>query len=283
MTLVPSARLAGKVAAITGGASGIGLAMVKRFLAEGAQVIAADVHDVALIDTSGENLLGVRCDVSVADDVAALVAICRDRFGRLDVVCANAGIRDPHKALADLTIEEWDAVMAVNLRGTYLTLRYTIPSLIDGGGGAIVVTASGAGLRPPRHNAAYSVAKAGAIMLAKAAAVDYASCGVRVNAILPGATDTPLLRTNPPERIASLSSSVPLGRLAEPDEIAALALFWPRTRRPTSPDRPTRSTGATRWCRGIGGAALWKLAAGYRPRGELSLSRRGRDGATVDN
>jgi NAD(P)-dependent dehydrogenase (short-subunit alcohol dehydrogenase family) len=219
-------RLAGKVAIITGAASGIGLAVVERFFAEGAHVIAADIDPgVKAVEERLPGTLSMTCDVAVPEQLEELANATMRRYGQANVLCANAGIADPHKPLADVTLEEWDRVIGVNLRGCYLSLRSFIPLMVRSGGGSIIVTSSGAGRRPGRNNAPYAVAKAGAAMLAKAAALDYAAHGIRVNALLPGATDTPLMRKNAPERIAALEAGIPLGRMARADEMAAMALF----------------------------------------------------------
>jgi meso-butanediol dehydrogenase/(S,S)-butanediol dehydrogenase/diacetyl reductase len=219
-------RLTGRVAVITGGASGIGLGMVERFVAEGASVVAADIDSI--VNELPDRLPGVvpaTCDVSSEEDLDELAEITRRAFGKADVLCANAGVTVPHKPIWERTIAEWDRVMAVNLRGVFLSIKAFIPLMDVAGGGSIIITSSGAGIRPGINDAEYSVSKAGSLMLARAASLDLARKGIRVNAILPGATDTPLMRVGGSERMAEFAKAIPLGRLADSADIASMALF----------------------------------------------------------
>jgi meso-butanediol dehydrogenase / (S,S)-butanediol dehydrogenase / diacetyl reductase len=217
----------GKATIVTGAGSGIGRAMALRFAQEGARVIAADIsgaQDAVATEATGE-VVGVHCDVSDEQQVAALIATCRERFGRVDSVCNNAGISGPELPLHEYPADEWDRIFGVVLRSQYLVLKHAIPSMIEGGGGAVVNTASAAGLRATPGFSAYSVAKAGVMMLARQAAAEYGNRGIRVNAICPGPIDTPIQAGISDEVRKQVEAQVPLGRMGLPEEVAALALF----------------------------------------------------------
>jgi len=229
-------RLAGKVAIITGAASGIGAASARLFAAEGASLVLADVDADALarvarsVEQAGGAAVGVRTDVADDAQVAAMVATVLERFGRLDVLFANAGVSGPGTvdqiALADL-----DRVLGVNLRGSFLCARHAVPAMIRSGGGAIVFTASELALVGSPGSAAYCASKAALIGLARAMALDHAPQRIRVNCVCPGATDTPMLRRSmarepdPAADEADIVRRLPLGRLGRPEEIARAALF----------------------------------------------------------
>ena len=192
------ALLSGKVAFITGGGSGIGRAAGVRFAAEGARVALADVQvdegESAReeIERAGGEALFTACDVSDADAVEAAIEATVERFGRLDIVFANAGVNGVWTPLEDLRPEEWDQTLAINLRGTYLTLHFAIPHLRRAGGGSVIVTSSVNGTRTFSNAgaSAYSSSKAGQVALMKMAALELARYGVRVNAVLPGRIET---------------------------------------------------------------------------------------------
>src|SRR4051812_13067298 len=171
---------AGKVAFVTGAANGIGRAAALAFAHEGASVVAADVSEqgnrgtARMIEEAGGRALAVGCDVSRAEDVKAALDRAVETFGRLDFALNNAGVEQPITAAADLTEEEWDRIVRVNLRGVFLCVRHEIPLMLKQGGGAIVNTSSGAGVKGFAGQAAYCTAKHGVIGLTKAAALDYA-------------------------------------------------------------------------------------------------------------
>jgi len=221
--------LEGKVAVITGGASGIGRATALRCAAEGAQVLIADVQDgAAVIDASGANGHGMmfqRTDVSVSADVQALMRRAVTQWGRLDVLVAAAGIGGGTAPTADYAESEFDRVVAINLRGVFLCMKYAIPEMLANGGGAIVNIASIAGVVGLAHTPAYSAAKAGVVQLTKVAALDYASRNVRVNCICPGMIDTPLVQGIPASGRERFLARQPISRLGSAQEIAAAAVF----------------------------------------------------------
>ena len=221
-----------KVAFITGAASGIGRAAAEVFVRRGYAVALADVDDEAGAKVEAElsawgTCTFVHCDVTddagVAEAVAHTVAV----YGRLDAAFNSAGVDGEHgKLTADSTMANWNRVIAVDLTGTWSCMRYQIPAIIEAGGGAIVNCASVAGLRAAPTVSAYTAAKHGVVGLTRVAAREYASQGLRVNAICPGTVDTPMFRESmSPEVIENLLTAAPIGRLAEAGEIADIALW----------------------------------------------------------
>jgi NAD(P)-dependent dehydrogenase (short-subunit alcohol dehydrogenase family) len=230
------ARLQDKVALITGAASGIGRASALRFAAEGARVVVADLQDAlgedaaTTIRAAGGAACFVHADVSRAEDAEGMVEAAVARFGRLDILFNNAGV-GKHIPFDALTEAEWDRIVDINLRGVFLGCRYGVPALQRAGGGVILNTASQSGLQGHPNNQAYCAAKAGVINFTRSLAKDLARYNIRVNAICPGGTDTPILRNyiptgESPDYVARMvAPHTPFGRLARPDEIAAAALF----------------------------------------------------------
>lgn len=225
---------AGKVAFVTGAANGIGRAAALAFAREGAGVVAADVSEqgnqetARLIEEAGGRALAVRCDVSRAEDVKAALDRTVGTFGRLDFAFNNAGVEQPIMPAADLTEEEWDRIVAIDLRGVFLCMRHQIPLMLKQGGGAIVNTSSGAGVKGFAGQAAYCAAKFGVVGLTKAAALDYAKSGIRINAVCPGIVETPMMGRfsgGTPEGRARVIAQEPVGRMGKPEEIAA-AVVW---------------------------------------------------------
>jgi NAD(P)-dependent dehydrogenase (short-subunit alcohol dehydrogenase family) len=221
-------RLKDKVALVTGASSGIGFAVASRFVAEGAKVIAvARRSEIARIGEriDGE-IIGLQADVSDAQAVNAMVKACRHRFGRLDILCNNAGTGSKSGVrIHETALEDWDRVMATNLRGAFLTLRAAIPLMLESGGGSIVNMASVGSFRATPGSAPYVSSKGGMLMLTRVAALDYARDNLRVNAVCPGMTQTSMLDALNKQQLAQLEARSPLGRMNTPEEVAALTLF----------------------------------------------------------
>jgi len=228
-------QFAGKVAFVTGGASGIGRAAALAFAGEGAGVAVADVSEqgsqetARLVRERGGKALAVRCDVTRADEVSAALARTVEAFGRLDFAFNNAGI-EPRKPAptADYEEAEWERIIDVNLRGVFLCMKHEIPLILRQGGGAIVNTSSGAGVIGIKGSPAYTAAKHGVIGLTKAAALDYAAQNLRINAVCPGYIDTPMMGRftgGTPEGRAKVIAEEPAGRMGKPEEIAAAVVF----------------------------------------------------------
>jgi NAD(P)-dependent dehydrogenase (short-subunit alcohol dehydrogenase family) len=222
----------GKVVLVTGGATGIGRATSLAFARQGATVVIGDVDDraaeaVRLIDDAGGTGLFVRTDVTIATDVDRLVKTAVDTYGGLHVAFNNAGVLPPTGPLLDQTEADWDKTIAVDLKGVFLALKYEIAHMVTAGGGAIVNTASIAGVIADPGMSPYVAAKHGVIGLTKAAALDYATAGVRVNALAPGLVATGMTKgwLEDPEMRKVVVAGPQLGRPAEPEEIAGMVLY----------------------------------------------------------
>jgi 2-keto-3-deoxy-L-fuconate dehydrogenase len=229
-------RLDGKVALVTGGGSGIGRAICERFAQEGARVAVADWHAAAAWETvgfivaAGGQAFGVSGDVADPDAAAEMVSGTVKAFGKLDVLVANAG-QELVATATETTPDQWHRVLGTNLTGCFLVARAAIPAMQAAGGGSIVLTASQLAFVAAERFAAYAASKGGVLNLARALALDHAKDRIRVNALCPGAVETPLLlrqfegQDGPQGSLADLAALHPLGRLGQPDEIAAAALF----------------------------------------------------------
>ena len=228
-----AATMQGKVALITGGGSGIGRAASVAFARVGAKVVIGDVvaeggnRTVELIKDTGGEAIFVHTDVTVGREVERLVKAAVDTYGGLDCAYNNAGIEGAQAGIVDCTEEEWQRVIAVDLTGVWLCLKHEIPAMIKRGGGSIVNTSSVMGLVGAPSIPAYIASKHGVAGLTKAAALEFAKSGIRVNAVCPGAIRTPMI-----ERIlaagtteASLAAPQAIPRLGRPEEIAA-AVVW---------------------------------------------------------
>jgi len=227
-------KLANKVALITGAGSGMGKAAALIFASEGAKVAAADISEEQVKETAAEitkkggQAIAIRADVSKSEDVKRMVDETVAKFGALNIVYNNAGIEGESNFVSNMTEEQFDRVIAINLRGVFLGMKYALPHLIKAGGGSIINQASIAGLVAVRGGAAYSASKAGVIALTRVAALEYGRYNIRVNSICPGAIETPMaqrIRKGAPPNPKAIQRISVLGRMAEPEEIAKVALF----------------------------------------------------------
>lgn len=224
--------LAGKVAMVTGAASGIGQATALRMAEEGARVLVTDrdsagaERTAGMVRQAGGDALGRACDVAREVDVAAAVQVALEKWGRLDIAFNNAGVA-PAEALklAEITVADWTRVLDINLTGVFLCLRHQIPAMARGGGGTIVNTASIAGRIALPLAGAYVTSKHALIGLTRSAALDHAADGVRVNAICPGYVQTPLAAGAIERRGGDILARVPLRRIGTPGEIAELVVW----------------------------------------------------------
>ncbi len=228
-------QLDGKVAVVTGGASGIGAGTVRRFVAEGAQVLIADLDEAggtAMADELGDGVAYLATDVSREEQVAAMIAEATDLFGRLDCLFNNAGFGGALGPIATTTVADYDLTMDVLLKSVFLGMKHAAPVMVEQGSGSIISTASVAGIRAGYAPHLYSVAKCGVIHLTKTVALELGEDNVRVNAICPGFIATPLAAGHPDadqERIQKMRDRTAraqvLGRVGEASDIAAMALF----------------------------------------------------------
>jgi NAD(P)-dependent dehydrogenase (short-subunit alcohol dehydrogenase family) len=226
--------LEGKTAIITGGASGIGEASVKVFAREGAMITIADINEAQgeklarMIKEMGSDALFVRTDISSREDVEMMVKKTVEHFGRLDCAFNNAGLEGKQATTAEISEDEWDRIMGINLKGAWFCMKYEIEYMLKHGGGAIVNTSSAAGLMGFPGLSAYTASKHGLLGLTKTAAMEYASRNIRINAICPGVIRTPMVDRflgGNKELEAHFIEKEPVGRMGLPQEIAEAAMW----------------------------------------------------------
>lgn len=226
--------LEGKCTLITGAGAGIGRGAALTFARHGAKVAAVDIapeaaeETVRLIKAEGGDAISVKCNVALASEVKAMVDQVVSAFGRLDCAFNNAGVETSLELLADDTEESFDHLIGVNLKGVFLCMKYEIRQMLAQGGGAIVNTASTAGLVGTFRHAIYTATKHGVIGFTKTGAIEYAKKGIRVNAVCPGGTETPMLARLIPqlkERVSVMGGRTPMGRTGSPEEIGQAAAW----------------------------------------------------------
>ena len=230
-------RLKDKVAVITGGAGGIGIAAAKRFVAEGAHVLLVDLDQTTLdaaAEEIGSNLISTfAADVTSASDSEAFIKDAEEKFGGVDILLANAGIEGQVSPMMEYDEKTFDKVMAVNVKGPWLSMKYAFAALQKRGGGSVIITSSTTGVRGTRGVCAYTTSKHAVIGLMRNAALEGAADNIRVNCVNPSPTETQMMRRLeegfiPGQQDAaheSISSSIPLGRYGQPEDIANLMLF----------------------------------------------------------
>lgn len=273
-------RLEGKVAIITGGASGIGKASVQLFVQEGARVVIADILDEqgeALANTLGENTLYVHTDVSQEADIKALITTAAERFGRLDCLYNNAGIGGGDVPVESLAIEDWDLRMNILLRSVFLGMKYAAPIMKQQGTGSIISTASIGGMQAGYGAHVYSAAKAGVIQLTRSVAMELGESGIRVNCICPGGVATPIfgrafgLSTEAAEQTVeplkmALAKMQPIRRAGLPEDIAKAALWL------ASDDASFVTAQALVVDGGLGGGRMWSVAQAQKSQVRSNMS-----------
>lgn len=222
-----------KVVTITGAASGFGRLLAERLSAQGAKLVISDINERGVQDVAnnlGENVRAMRCDVTNESDVVAFCAVAEAEFGGIDIAINNAGATSPMKSLLETTEDEFDRNYQINARSVFLCMKHQIPMMQNKGGGAILNVASVAGLNAAPKLAAYGAAKHAVVGLTKTAAVEFARKNIRVNAVCPFYSPTPLVsESNLAERVDLLESGAPMKRLGTPDEMvsAMLAILLP--------------------------------------------------------
>lgn len=216
-----------KVAVITGGASGIGLATARKLLSEGAKVVLVDwnenVSDIA--KTLNNDAVGIRCDVSSDTDVQKCVNEIKEKFDHIDLLVANAGVGGGPNKAHEVSVDEWNKVIGVNQTGVFLMNKYVISEMLKTGGGAIVNTSSMYGLVGTTMSFAYSASKGAINQMTRSLALTYARDNIRVNAVAPGYVDTPILAEVPNDMKDAMANQLPVGRLGKDTEIANLICY----------------------------------------------------------
>jgi len=227
---MPGERLSGKIAIVTGAATGIGAATVRDFAENGARVIATDIAEpgeklARTLDDHADRVRFEKLDVRDEDDWARVLEVCIEAFGQPNVLFNNAGALGGGGPIHEETVEGMEAALAVNAMGPFLGMKTVIPGMLELGGGAIINTSSVWGIYAAPNNAAYHCAKGACHQMTKNAAVTYAPHNIRVNSLLPGYVDTPMSRGVTPEEAETLIRFTPAGRRAEPEEVSGMVVY----------------------------------------------------------
>ena len=223
--------LKGKVAIVTGAGRGLGWSMAERLARDGASLVVAEIdpksgdEKAAVISRMGQEVLAVQVDVSKWTDVERMVKQVLEKFGRIDILVNNAGLMGNYYLVTDYPEEEWDRLIDVNLKGTFLCCKAVLPSMIKQKYGKIISLASVAGKEGNARMSAYSASKAAIIALTKTIAKEVAPYGIHVNCVSPALCETDMAKDMTPEQRALLTSKIPLGRLGKPEEVAAVVKF----------------------------------------------------------
>jgi NAD(P)-dependent dehydrogenase (short-subunit alcohol dehydrogenase family) len=233
-------KLHGKVAIVTGAGKGLGRTIALRLAHEGAHVIAAsrgeNVNSIAA-EADGE-IVPFRCDVANVDDVVALHHQCKRRFGRLDILCNNAAVTPPLARTHEVSLDDWNRILATNITGAFVVLQNSIRLMLESGGGSVINIGSVASHRGAAGTSPYNCSKGALLSLTRTAALEYARDNIRINILCPGITKTSLLEKTSPEVMSRMLAQTPQGRPAEPEEVAAMAVFL-------ASDEATHITGAS--------------------------------------
>ena len=217
----------GKVAIVTGGASGIGFATAKKLILKGATVVIADINDNIedIASYLGNRCYGIKCDVSKEEDVKLVVETTLKNYHKIDFLVANAGIGGSADKPHEMSFEDYNKVISINQNGVFLFNKYVISSMLENGGGAIVNTSSMFGVVGTNSAFAYSVSKGAINNMTRSLALTYAKDNIRVNAVAPGYVDTPILKDVPKEYKDAMAASIPMGRLGKDREVADLICY----------------------------------------------------------
>ena len=227
---MPGERLSGKIAIVTGAATGIGAATVRDFCENGAQVVATDIAEpgeklAQTLSEHGDRVRFEKLDVRSQTDWDRVLAVCQEAYGTPNVLFNNAGALGSGKPIHEETVEGMEAALAVNAIGMFLGMKTVIPGMLELGGGSIINTSSVWGIYAAPANAAYHCAKGAAHQMTKNAAVTYAPHNIRVNSLLPGYVDTPMSRGVTPQEAETLIQFTPMGRRAEPEEVSGMVVY----------------------------------------------------------
>ena len=226
-----AAKLTGRVAVVTGSASGMGRAVAVAFARQGARVVVADVDEQGALETlellhqAGGEGLWVATDVAEEEQVSTMAEQALATYGGINVLYNNAGINTHDGTLTELTVERWQRIHDVNLKGVFLAGKHCIPAILEAGNGAVINVASVGGLIGLPAHEAYTATKGAVVAMTRSMAVTYAGQGLRVNCICPGFIMTPMVESMGPEAVEMGNSLAPIGRIGQPEEVAAVAVF----------------------------------------------------------